>query len=433
MPNARFSRRQVLALPAAGLAAATLRSRFGRSGDVPLDRISVLAPLLPDPAPPGVLDYLMPGIEIWEARHKARIRFETSAVENMKSKILINYRKGHHMHDVMYCAGWAQEIVDNLMALDSTLSPSLRADLPAWSLDSFRWRGKMYGLPSAANPMILFADAQRLSDVGIRNLPATWDDLVASAKALTGGGKYGWTMPAGQTGGSGGLMSHWLVFFLQAGGELFDSDGRPAFATDAGIAAVEMLKRLLSCSDPGALKHKSIIDASAAFMRGDAAMMMNWAVMHRSLTNSQISNVSEAVATGTLPAGPVGTASIDSGDGWTIDGRTWVAAKSMALIQYFLEPRVQKQMLTHTGWLPISLSALEDEDVLAQAPHARTVRNQLRSRIESGFRPNYEVITQIIGGEVRSALLGTLTPVEALRSAREQLIRAAESRFGSFS
>ena len=162
-------------------------------------------------------------------------------------------------------------------------------------------------------------------------------------------------------------------------------------------------------------------------------MMMNWAVMHRSLTNPQLSKVAEGVSTGTLPAGPVGTASIDTGDGWTIDGRTWVAAKSMALIQYFLEPRVQKQMLTHTGWLPISLSALEDEDVLAQAPHALSVRNQLRSRIESGFRPNYEVITQIIGSEVRFALLGTQTPAEALRSAKEQLIRAADSGLGSFS
>ena len=76
------------------LATAMLRARFGRTEDVPTDTISVLAPLLPDPAPPGVLEYLMPGIEIWEARHQARIKYETSAVENMKAKILINIRQG---------------------------------------------------------------------------------------------------------------------------------------------------------------------------------------------------------------------------------------------------------------------------------------------------------------------------------------------------
>ena len=108
-----------------------VRSRFGRSGDIPLDTISVLAPLLPDPAPPGVLEYLMPGIEIWEARQQAHVKYETSAVENMKAKILINFRQGYHMHDVMYCAGWAQEIAGWLSPLDTLISPSLRADLPA--------------------------------------------------------------------------------------------------------------------------------------------------------------------------------------------------------------------------------------------------------------------------------------------------------------
>jgi multiple sugar transport system substrate-binding protein len=423
----------MLGLPAAGFAAAMIRSRFGRSEDVPTDTISVLAPLLPDPAPPGVLEYLMPGIEMWEARHQARIRYETSAVENMKAKILINFRQGYHVHDVMYCAGWAQEIVGSLAPLDSIISPTLRADLPPWSLDSFRWRGKTYGLPSAANPMILFGNDARLADAGIDQLPTNWDDLLLAARELTGDGAHGWTMPAAQTGGSGGLMSHWLVFFLQAGGELFGPNGRPSFVTDAGVAAIDMLKRLLPYSDPDSLRHKSIIDASAVFMRGNAAMMFNWAVMHRSLVDPRLSDVAAHVSTGILPAGPAGTASIDSGDGWTIDARTWIGAKSMELISYYLEPRVQKQMLTQTGWLPISISALEDADVQAQAPHAITVRNQLRSRIESGFRPNYDVVTRIIGGAVREALLGLQTPIEALRSARQQLLDAAGTNQGFLS
>jgi multiple sugar transport system substrate-binding protein len=421
----------LLALPAAGLGAAMVRSRFGRSGDVPTDTISVLAPLLPDPAPPGVLEYLMPGIEIWEARHQARIKYETSAVENMKAKILINIRQGYHMHDVMYCAGWAQELAGWIAPLDAMISPSLRADLPPWSLESFRWKGKTYGLPSAANPMILFGNQTMLDAAGIERLPTTWDDLEAAAKAVTGGGSYGWTMPAGQTGGSGGLMSHWLIFLLQAGGELYGIDGRPAFVNDAGVAAIEMLQRLLPYSNPQALQQKSILDASAVFMRGQAGMMMNWAVMHRSLTDPQLAPSASHVVTGILPAGPAGTASIDTGDGWTIDARTWVSAKSMALIQYYLQPRVQMQMLTQTGWLPISISALEDPEVRMQAPHAVAVREQLRSRIESGFRPNYDVLTRIIGEEVRDALLGKQTPITALRAAREQLIAAANTGWGS--
>jgi multiple sugar transport system substrate-binding protein len=433
MASTRFSRRELLALPAAGFAAAMARSRFGRSEDVHLDTISVLAPLFPDPAPPGVVDYLMPGIEIWEARHLARIKYETSAVENIKPKILINFRQGYYLHDIMYCAGWAQEIAQHLLPLDTLISPSLRDDLPPWSLNSFRWRGKVYGLPSVANPMILFANREHFSGAGVTELPDNWEDLLATVKSLTGAGRFGWTMPAGQTGGSGGVMSHWLIFLLQGGGELFDLDGRPAFVSDSGLAAVDMLQQLLTYSDPLAIRHKSIIDASAVFMRGDAAMMMNWPVMYRSLDNPTISRAAGNITTGVLPAGPTGTASIDTGDGWTLDARTWIAGKSMELLRYYLEPRVQKQMLTQTGWLPVSIAALEDPDVQRQAPHAATVRQQLTSRIESGFRPNYDVVTRIIGSEVREALIGTQSAIDALRSAREQILASAGSGWSTFS
>jgi multiple sugar transport system substrate-binding protein len=194
-----------------------------------------------------------------------------------------------------------------------------------------------------------------------------------------------------------------------------------------------MLKQLLAVSDPQAIHHKSIIDASAVFMSGDAAMMMNWAVMHRSLNDPSISEVAGNLATAVLPAGPAGTASIDTGDGWTLDARTWIAAKSMDLLQYYLEPRVQKQMLTQTGWLPISASALDDADVQAEAPHAATVRQQLNSRIESGFRPNYDVVTRIIGSEVREALIGMKSPIDALRSARHLIIASAGNQWSSIS
>jgi multiple sugar transport system substrate-binding protein len=340
----------------------------------------------------------------------------------MKAKILINVRRGYHMHDVMYCAGWAPELAAHLAPLDSLIGPTLHADLPPWSLRSFRWQGKTYGIPSSANPMILFANGDALRRAGIDSLPSDWDTLVDAARIATRDGRFGWTLPAGQTGGIGGLMSHWLVFFLQAGGEILDGDGVPTITTDAGVAAIEMLQRLKPYTDPKAVTYKSIIDATASFLRGDAAMMMNWAVSHRSLSDPALNASAASLRTGILPAGPVGTASIDSGDGWTVDARTWVAPKSVALIQFYLDPRVQRHMYERTGWLPISRAALEDEDFQQLAPHAVTVARQLRSRIDSSFTPNYDVITRIIGVEVGRALGGEATPLAALRNARDQLV-----------
>jgi ABC-type glycerol-3-phosphate transport system substrate-binding protein len=105
-----------------------------------------------------------------------------------------------------------------------------------------------------------------------------------------------------------------------------------------------------------------------------------------------------------------------------VDVRTWVAPKAVALIQFYLDPRVQRQMYAQTGWLPISRSALEDEEFQQRTPHAAAVSQQLRSRIDSSFTPNYDVITRIIGVEVGRALAGEATPLAALRNARDQLI-----------
>jgi len=417
----RFSRRRAIAVAGAAASIAATRFRGGQSQDRPLDTVTVLAPLLPDPAPPGVLDYMVPYLELWEKEHQASVNYEPAAVENMKAKILINNRRGAYKHDVMYCAGWAQEIAASLTPLDGLIGPTLRADLPPWSMSSFRWNGKTYGIPSSANPMILFANGDLLDCAGVDSLPADWDSLVDTARLATRRGAFGWTMPGGQTGGIGGLMSHWLVFFLQAGGEMLNPDGAPQIVTDAGVAAIEMLQRLMPYTDPAAHTYKSIIDASAAFIRGTAAMMMNWAVAYRTLGDPALNKSAVTLRTGVLPAGPVGIASIDSGDGWTVSARTWVPPKSVALIQFYLEPRVQRQMYEHTGWLPISLSVLDDPRFQRRAPHAATVREQLRSRIDSSFTPNYDVITRIVGVELGEVLSGRRTPITALRRASKEL------------
>ncbi|MDQ2683402.1 MAG: extracellular solute-binding protein [Chloroflexota bacterium] len=424
----RTSRRHLLtALAGLGVAGA-LSSRSTGQEDTNSeyrDTISVLAPVAPDPAPPDAETDLDLGLEFWQERNRARINLESAALENIRPKILMNFQRGAHLHDVMYCAGWAQEIAQHLHPVDALLGPGTRADISPWAFNSFRWQGKTYGVPIVSNPFILFGNRTLLNTAGIDNLPSTWDELISAARAVHLSGKIGWAMPAGQIGGLGGLFSSWQVFFLQAGGELFDPDGRPLFASDAGIAAIQMLQELLPYSDPAALRRVSLLDASVPMLHGEAALMANWAVMYRSFSNPALSRISDSVITAPLPDGPIGTASIDSGDGWTIDIRTWVAGKSMSYIRFLLEPRTQLHLYARSGWLPASLSALDDEALLAVAPHAQAVRQQVRHRIESGFRPDFDAVSAVIGTAVRSALTDGVAPITALRTARDQIARAA--------
>lgn len=424
--NRIVTRREALGLGAAIIGGSLLAQRRSRSDTASLPRLTVLAPTLPNPAPPGVAEYLMDGLQIWEGQHGADVYFDKTAFENIKPKILINVRQGYYVHDVMYCGGWAQEIAQRLLPLDTLISPVLRNDLPPWSLSSFQWKSRTYGVPSVANPMILYYNRDLLTEAGITEPPATWDDLLAAASTVAESGAAGWAFPGAQTGGIGGLMSSWQVFFLQAGGRLFGSNDQPSIANDAGVAAIEMLQGLVRANSSASLTYSSLQDASVAFLKGETAMMMNWAGMHDSLVDLMGVQSTFRMGTSPLPAGPVGRASIDSGDGWTIDSRSWQSTRAMDLIQFMLQPRVQAQMYPATGWLPISLTALADPEVVAQAPHAPAVYQQLRARIDSGFRPNFDVVTQVIGNEVRQALLGMKTPIVALRDAAT-LLNAANS------
>ena len=415
------SRREFLALAGIGAASYLAATRSGSSQGTKRPRLTVLAPLPPNPAPPGVVAYIEDGLPLWEEQHKVDVFYDATAVENMKAKILINIRQGYYVHDLMYCGGWAPEITSRLLAVDPLLGPQTRNDLPPSALTSFQWENKLYGVPAVSNPMILFGNENLL---GSSAAPQTWDDLLAIARAGKSVTTAGWVLPAGQSGGSGGLMASWQVFFLQAGGRLFDARGKPAIANDAGVAAIDMLQQLLpyTLGDPFAIK--SLQDATVAFLQGKTALMMNWATMHTAMVDPQIALIPFPIRTDPLPAGPVGRASIDSGDGWTIDNRSWQPGRAMDLIQFLLQPQIQVQMYLATGWLPISKAALADPELRKVAPHAGTVAEQMRFRIDSGLRPNTDVVAQVIGGAVQRALLGQEKPLAALRAATTLLTSA---------
>lgn len=418
-------RRRLLASLAGLLASGAAASRIhGQSQETEsyVDTVSVLAPILPDPAPPERGSELFPGLERWETRNQASVKYETAAVENIKAKILLNFSRGAHLHDLMYCAGWAPELSAHLLPIDPLIDSNLRADLAGQALQSFRWDGKTWGLPIVSNPMILFANQTLLDRAGMSAMPADWDSLVATAAAIKRTGISGWTMAGGQIGGLGGLFTNWNLFFLQAGGEMFDPDGRPDIANDSGVAAIEMLRRLLEHADSSALEQTSILEATVAMMQGRVGLMANWAVMYRTLSDPRLSEMATAIATAELPMGPMGTASVDSGDGWTIDGRTWIPIKSVSLVRYFLEPGVQRRLFDQTGWLPASRTALSELIGDPAAPHAAAVQAQMSHRINSGFRPDYDVVSGVIGNAVRTALVDGVLPIIALRTARDQLL-----------
>src|SRR5262249_30541563 len=127
-------------------------------------------------------------------------------------------------------------------------------------------------------------------------------------------------------------------------------------------------------------------------------------------------------------AGPAGTASIDGTDAWTITATSKNPDLAQKLIEFYLDPEVQKRQVLDTGWLPIRLSTLADPEVQKAAPNAAIVLEQAKHPYDSFVTPDYTQVTTAIGTEIQKALQGGQSAKDAIQSAWDQVTAIVKKR-----
>jgi multiple sugar transport system substrate-binding protein len=100
--------------------------------------------------------------------------------------------------------------------------------------------GKVYGLPYEIEPMALYYDKRAFDRVGLseRNLPATWEDLLALGETLRAAGEGPLVFPT-----IPGYYQNftWYPLLWQCGGEVVAPDGRSsAFNSGAAVRALRL-------------------------------------------------------------------------------------------------------------------------------------------------------------------------------------------------
>ena len=123
-------------------------------------------------------------------------------------------------------------------------------------------------------------------------------------------------------------------------------------------------------ADPASLIDTSIVDVTVGLKQGTSSMAMNWPFMWSSLQDDPAAATKGQFATALLPAGDAGTASLDGSDAWTVTADSPVKDLAYDLIEFYLDPGIQKQQALATGWLPIRRSLFTDAEILAALPQA---------------------------------------------------------------
>lgn len=119
--------------------------------------------------------------------------------------------------------------------------PEYLADFAKGALECCYYKGELVALPETSFPNVYFYRKDWFAQKGLK-VPATWDEFVAVAKALTedtdGDGKIDrWGL--GQTGDNcHWLTIEWLPWLWNAGGDVFGKDGKLALDSPQAVEAL---------------------------------------------------------------------------------------------------------------------------------------------------------------------------------------------------
>jgi multiple sugar transport system substrate-binding protein len=136
------------------------------------------------------------------------------------------------------------------------------------SMREVTYKGEIYGLPDQANSDMLFYRKDLLAEKGVTP-PQTWDELLKSAKQLTGGGHYGIAYGLGSTDGNKIIWD----FMRTNNASVFDKNLKVVFDTAETREALQMLKDLAPYTPPGTI-NMSTTDGRVNALRGTVPMVI---------------------------------------------------------------------------------------------------------------------------------------------------------------
>ncbi|TAP44586.1 extracellular solute-binding protein [Arthrobacter sp. S39] len=241
---------------------------------------------------------------------------------------------------------------------------------------AFTFDGKFYCAPKDSSTLSLVINNDLWQAAGLTDadIPATWDELEATAKKLTSGNTVGLSFSP--------EVARVAAFFPQAGGSLLSSDGKTATVNSTeNVKALTFVKKMLT---DGSAKFSSDLGAGwggEAFGKQLSAMTIEGNWISGALSKDFPSIKYRTVE---LPAGPKGKGTLQFTNCWGIaaDSKNKPAAK--ALVEQLTGTQTQMTFAKAFGVMPSVISAEsefrkefpEQEASIAGVEYAQTLPSQ---------------------------------------------------------
>jgi multiple sugar transport system substrate-binding protein len=223
----------------------------------------------------------------------------------------------------------------------------------------------------------LYYNKKLFAQAGIASPPATWEELVADGKKLTGNGHWGLAVEGGNVSEN---AHHAFVFGQQYGGDLFDSGGKPTFDSPGVVAGVTRYLDLMAVDkivNPGNAEYaenQSVTD----FATGKAAMLL-WQAAAGNLKSHGMTPDQYGLAPVPFPAAaPAGGKHVDSmvaGINLAVFANTKHKDAALKFVGFMTSDAEQTILNKTYGSLPSVKTAYTDPAF--QTPDLKTFQNIL--------------------------------------------------------
>jgi multiple sugar transport system substrate-binding protein len=241
------------------------------------------------------------------------------------------------------------------------------------------------GKPPTAVPLYstaygLYYNKAQFAAAGISGPPATWTQLIADAKKLTKGGRWGLTLEAGQV-----PENVHLAFELseQQGGSFFNSAGQPTFDTPQNVAAIMQMIDFMQAdkiASPGDAQYSKGTEALTDYATGKSAMVF-WQTASGSLAKLGMNAADVGVAPlplpSPMPAGGKSVTSMVAGINLAIFKSTKNLSAAEQFVKFMTSTPEQESLNQTYGSLPTVSAAYSDPAF--HTPAVTTFRSILSS------------------------------------------------------
>lgn len=307
------------------------------------------------------------------------------------------------------------------------------ADFNAAPLAASEWKGVQYGAPLRSNMLMMFYNRALYDKAGVAHPTPelTWTQYMEQAPKLVqdtnGDGKTdAWAVdtyfvrePLTPT--------IWQTIMNANGGKLLDADGKPAFNSEIGVAALDMHRKLLDYAPPGALAH-GYTESLQAFRQGTVATMFQWGSVYRSSAVDPKTTTLKPEQVG-VQVMPAGSASAGAHRGiWSgsVSAKSENKQAAWTFVQWLSSKQGEAFRANALGTFPARKSTLAskpDSDWLVPVYPALQLAYDVAAKGEMWRirHPRSDAAQQVLADEIGRAMAGRTPSADALNAAAEKI------------